>query len=74
VAEDSIALYIVGVLIGCGVTASGIRGVRSRKINPLAYFIISVGQVIMRILFLIALVIGFLVRKLGIDLFGLLPK
>jgi hypothetical protein len=74
VRKENIKWYIMGVLIGFWLIGLGIYGVRNRKGNSLAFFIISVGQIVLGIWSLILLTILFFARELRIDLLGLLPK
>jgi hypothetical protein len=64
----------MGVLVCVWMIGSGIHGVRNRKGNSLAYFIISIGQIVVGVEGLIIIIIGFLAKELGIDFWGLLPK
>ncbi len=71
---ENIKWYIMGVLIGFLVIGMGIYGVRNRKGNSLAYFVISVGQIVLGIWTIIIIIFVFLARELKIDLLELLPK
>ena len=71
---ENIKWYVICVILGLWLIGSGIQGVRNRRSKNLAYFILSVGEIILGISSLIILIIGFWVRELGSNLFGLLPK